>query len=927
MKSFSKKFNKHKYSKIITTLCIALFLLLVALFTLPFGQVHIAPDEEEPGDHFDDLSEPYIPPSDELQTPPERQEFRAAWVASVFNLDFPSRQNMSPAAMKWEIDLIVRRAAEINLNAIIFQVRPTGDALYESSIFPWSHWLSGVQGENPSGFDPLAYFIESAHAKNIELHAWLNPYRIIHTATNSSDPNTLSEDNPVRLNPELAVAWTNANDRDGLFLDPGLPEARALIIAGIEEIIRNYDVDGIHIDDYFYPGSNFDDSASFLRYGGDMSLGDWRRDNVNTLIRDIQTTIRDLNYELDRNVAWGVSPVAIWKNGSTDPLGVPGTRGQESYYELYADTRLWVTEELVDYIIPQIYWYIGFERADFESVFNWWEELCRDYNVDLFIGHAAWREADRAENWDGEILRQLEMLAQSPYVDGSVFYRMYSLSRSLGRDIGEFYREKDDIPVAAPFTLDTLSIGFPRNDVTLSGTADSAPGHNIVGTSVPELPLYMNGVEVTNRTPEGFFFVYALLEDGDNEFEFSQEGLEPVTRIITRNTPAEGGPITVPADIVVTEVTVPRYATVSNDMAWAYSGHTTAGGSNLMLTNGQTDRVIAESDNNFVKLSSGVWMRGGDVTVSSDGGATNPLKNGEYRSYENYDKLVWQSNINIVANTTFDGSVLTVRFGMHSAVPELTLSEDLEETLFSAVSYGVDDGTAYYAFTIRDDVRFEGFYTEFESLDELGEEYGEFRIVLRRRRALGDDDLPLSGFTILLDPGHGGEAPGALGALGMDMPESDMMIDVMIPLRRMLEELGATVYTTRYEDYYVSLTDRVTMSRRIMPDLFLSLHVNSVAETTNAQNVRGFVVYYRNYNAVEFSQVALNIMHYMVPNTTRSKEIRQANFYVCRQSWTPAILLEYGFIINIQDFAWLINPSNIELMAEATVVSVIEYFS
>jgi len=279
-------------------------------------------------------------------------EFRAVWVTSVFNLDFPTRQDMSAAALKLEIDNIVERAAEIGLNAIIFQVRPTGDALYESDIFPWSHWLSGTQGQGIPDidgygyFDLLGYFIEVAHAHNIELHAWINPYRIIHTATNSSDPNTLAANNPVRLRPELAVAWSTGGGNQGLFLDPGLPEARQLILDGIEEIIRRYNVDGIHFDDYFYPGSDFDDAASFERYGNGMELGDWRRENVNTLIRDIQSTIRDLNYELGRDVVWGISPTAIWKNCSSDPLGVPGTRGQESYYALYADTRLWVTEGL-----------------------------------------------------------------------------------------------------------------------------------------------------------------------------------------------------------------------------------------------------------------------------------------------------------------------------------------------------------------------------------------------------------------------------------------------------------------------------------------------------------------------------------------------------------------------------------------------------
>ena len=262
------------------------------------------------------------------------QEFRAVWVATLINLDFPSVQNLSAAAMRREIDAIVASTASMGLTAIILQVRPAGDAFYESGIFPWSMWLTGVQGRGIPGFDPLAYWIESCHAAGLELHAWLNPYRIIHTSLNSSDPETLAPGHPVRRNPGLAVGWKASNGNSGLFLDPGLPESRRLIYDGVTEIIKKYDVDGIHIDDYFYPGADFDDSASFALYGDGAPLADWRRENVNKLVKGIQEVIWKLNLELDKNVRWGISPTAIWKNSSSDPLGVPTTRGQESYHAL-----------------------------------------------------------------------------------------------------------------------------------------------------------------------------------------------------------------------------------------------------------------------------------------------------------------------------------------------------------------------------------------------------------------------------------------------------------------------------------------------------------------------------------------------------------------------------------------------------------------
>jgi len=370
------------------------------------------------------------------------EELRGVWVSTVINLDSPSRQNLTATEVRNEIDAIVNHCAQMGLNAVFFQVRPTGDAFYESDIFPWSHWLSGTQGVGIPGIDPLQYWIDACHSYGMELHAWINPYRIIHTFTNSSDPNSLAINNPVRLHPELAVAWSTGTGSVGLFLDPGLPAARQLIIDGIDELVRRYAVDGIHFDDYFYPGANFDDAASFARYGGGLSLADWRRENVNTLIRDIQSTIRSLNIELGRQVRWGISPAAIWMNGANDPRGVPTTRGQESYHAHYADTRLWVTQGWLDYICPQIYWYIGFDIANFEAVLNWWVDLCQNSAVDLYVGLAAYRELqdDQPPFWRGEVLRQLRMIADNPGVKGSVLFRYGSVKGVLGDRIREFYR-------------------------------------------------------------------------------------------------------------------------------------------------------------------------------------------------------------------------------------------------------------------------------------------------------------------------------------------------------------------------------------------------------------------------------------------------------------------------------------------------------
>jgi len=853
----------------------------------------------------------------------EDEYFRAVWVPSVMNLDFPSRQGLTAMALMREIDTIVARTSYLGFNAIILQVRPTGDSFYQSDIFPWSHWLSGTQGQGIEDFDPLSYWIEACHYNNIELHAWLNPYRIIHTSTNSSDPNILSPDNPVYQNPELAVGWTTRNGNKGLFLDPGLPEARQLIIDGIAEIASGYDVDGIHIDDYFYPGTSFDDSASYERYGNGLDLADWRRDNVNTLIKGIQNVIHDVNEKQDKNIRWGISPTAIWKNGSSDPLGVPTTRGQESYHELYADTRLWVTEGWIDYICPQIYWYIGFETANFEPVLNWWEDLCKEYDIDLYVGHAAYREYqdDQPPNWHGEMIRQLEMTESSEIVKGNVFYRYHSLKGELGETIRAFYVDDEDIPEREPvMILDSLSVGMPEVDTRINATAANAPGFNIVGTSLPGLPLFMNGEEVTNRTIEGFFHIFAPLDSGENEFTFSQEGQEDVIRKITRSTSGSGGGGGGGSGTgTVTAVTTPRYAIVTSGGAWLFPANSITGGSDQMLAEGQRDRVIAESSNNYVKLSCGMWVNKNTVTLRTETALTeNILRSGVYRAGTNYDILAWQSDIFPAIHADYDGSVLTLNFGMHTEVPPLNIPA-LSQTIFSEHSSGINNGIPYHKFTIKDNVKFEGYFAEFTD--------NEFRFNLKKRKPLTRGDKPLTGITIVLDPGHGGEFSGAIGPLGSEFAEKHLNLINSVKLAGRLEELGATVHLTRDSDVDISLQERTNISWQYKPDLFISLHINSVSETTNSENIRGFTVWYRNPNAKNISQTILDVMYDINPATTRHRTINQGNLFVCRPSWTPSVLLEAGFIINIDDFVWLIDPEKQDKMADATVEAILEYFA
>jgi len=374
------------------------------------------------------------------------KDFRAVWVCSVLNLDFPSGRGLGAAELRAEIDAIVGRSVQMNMNAVVVQVRPSGDALYKSNLFPWSEYLSGTQGVAPNdGFDPLAYWVEQAHKHGLEVHAWINPYRVTHTTANITDVTSLAADNPARKEPSRVVEYKGA-----LYYDPGLPENKKLVISGVEEIIKNYDVDGVHLDDYFYPGTDFPDDASYGRYGGGADRADWRRANVNDVIRGIRRVVSMRNKAIrfgaaDRfkPIRFGVSPFAIWMNVSSSPLG-SDTRGSESYKTMYADTRRWVQSGWIDYICPQIYWYRGFEVADYEKVLAWWVEVCADTNVDLYVGHAAYKEYDNAgdADWDGEIVGQLEYNARMypDAVKGGIFFRYGNMLGDLGDSVSKLYK-------------------------------------------------------------------------------------------------------------------------------------------------------------------------------------------------------------------------------------------------------------------------------------------------------------------------------------------------------------------------------------------------------------------------------------------------------------------------------------------------------
>lgn len=367
-----------------------------------------------------------VTPAFAAGTPSASEEMRGVWVSSVYNLDYPSSPTTDPDKLRAEADEILDNCVKWGLNAVFLQVRPSGDALYKSDLFPWSKYLTGSVGTAPQdGFDPLEYWVEAAHKRGLELHAWINPYRI--TRGKDTEWNQLPSTHPAKMNPDWVVKYSDGN----YYFNPGIPEVRDLVTRGAVEIVQNYDVDGLHMDDYFYPGTDFNDAATYQKYGSSFSnIADFRRDSVNQLVAQLDTAV----HNIDPDIQFGISPSGIWANKSTDPRG-SNTNGSEHYVSSYADSLYWIENGLVDYIIPQIYWEIGHKLADFATLADWWNDAVAGSDVHLYIGMGAYRCADNPTGvWTttDPLFDSLAYLENKDNVGGCVFFRYGSIPAVSG---------------------------------------------------------------------------------------------------------------------------------------------------------------------------------------------------------------------------------------------------------------------------------------------------------------------------------------------------------------------------------------------------------------------------------------------------------------------------------------------------------------
>jgi uncharacterized lipoprotein YddW (UPF0748 family) len=329
-------------------------------------------------------------------------DMQAAWVTTVYNSDWPKVQN-NPEEQKQEMIKILDTLKETGINTVMFQARTQGDALYKSNINPWSSVLTGVQGKDP-GYDPLQFVIQEAHKRGMKVHVWLNPYRI---TTEGTDLSKLYSTHPAKLHPNWVIQYKNSKGNLALCYNPELEEVKKHISDTVLEIVKNYGVDGINFDDYFYPNNPLPSGET--REG---TIANNRRQHITNMISRVNSVIKSTN----PNVKFGVSPRGIWKNKSSDAIG-SNTNGNESYYSDYADTRMWVKNNMVDYIVPQIYWETENTAADYETLVKWWADVANGTNVDLYIGQGIYKDEVAIQ-----INTQLEINKKYPEVDGSSYY-------------------------------------------------------------------------------------------------------------------------------------------------------------------------------------------------------------------------------------------------------------------------------------------------------------------------------------------------------------------------------------------------------------------------------------------------------------------------------------------------------------------------
>ena len=419
-----------------------------------------------------------------------KYEFRGVWIATIANIDWPKSGVTDPEQQRADFIRILDEHQRNGMNAMIMQIRPAADAFYPSPYEPWSQWLTGKQGLAPSPYwDPLQFMIEETHKRGMEFHAWLNPYRAVQTVGSSS----IAPNHITRTKPDWFLVYG-----DKKYFDPGNMDAQNFVVKVVRDIVKRYDVDAIHMDDYFYPyriaGKEFPDQASYERSGSPLNKEDWRRSNVDSIIVAISKAIK----EEKKYVRFGISPFSVWRNKDKDPRGSDSRAGQTNYDDLYANILLWLEKGWIDYVTPQLYLEIGHDKIAYEKLLNWWSE--HSYGKHVYIGHGIYRVDEKNSiKWKNpeELPNQIKLLRANSNVQGSIYFSSKSFDRNPNGWNDSLRNNYYSTPALIP-PMSWISNEKPLTPQVVKATR---------ADGLPEFAIKKNGA---NKVPVKYYVVYKV---------------------------------------------------------------------------------------------------------------------------------------------------------------------------------------------------------------------------------------------------------------------------------------------------------------------------------------------------------------------------------------------------------------------------------
>ena len=940
--------------------------------------------------------------TEDIQKTKETEEMRGVYIATVQNVNFPTKPGLDAADVKAELLDILATTVDAGLNTICFQVRPCSDAFYDSAIFPSSKYFAAKEGD-PLPLDVLETFVPLCHEKGVKFIAWVNPYRVTNFKSESKEAAlaTLSEKNPAKMHPEWTVFYGGK-----LFFDPGIPEVQKLVSDGVDEIFTGYDVDGVIYDDYFYPypveNEEFDDAATFEKYAEpSQSLADFRRESVNRMVKASYETVKKHGKEK----TFGISPFGIWKNASSDPAGSE-TAGFEAYNSLYCDALAWIRGGYIDYISPQIYWQTGYKIADFSVLTRWWSAQVDGTDVDLIISQAAYRVSSFDKKAQ-EIVNQIQYARSFMGVTGNIQYGYADIKKNtegLRDALRNLYSHDYEPEAAYTEPIDGIAFSFPKN-----GAKVNCGSTYVLAASDPNFPVYGETGKIA-RTKSGFLATRMNVLAGKNTLTLSQNGKEYRYTLTGREVQSgtdlgafkmasadpgentslrvrENEKISVSVQAPVGSAVSVSFLGKSYPLEPAQKAETEDENSTLAVT--YSGSISAEKVVKNEKLlffcergEESVTMRGGTVEIFSaktpfsavltqndvplkiapnssfyddflnaQAGMTDDVseERGDYFRLA-FGGWVGKENVREEEKVAADSELLSIRSRVKDKRFELLLenaaavpltaqvSENdfvitlfhtafqqtgkpgkiCKNSLFSGLAATRSGKDCILTLNLIDPLNFYGFeyaYTEDGIL---------FSFTLPQNFSAGEK--PLSGKTIAIDAGHGGIDSGAPGFLSDDgiLWEKYFNFQVACILRDKLEKLGAKVVMVRTDDTNITMEDRREMLNRLKPDLCVSVHHNSLPETSDANSARGVLgLYWAHSGRLLAKSVQNSLVNALM---TFDCGVSRQRLGMCRNHKFPLSIFEIGFMCSPSEYERMFQKDYSDTVAEAIADGILDYY-